>query len=275
MWQHHSETAATAAYAAINAAKTRAEFVLADANSPGYILVGRATWNYKAWENDLSGGVHNPEYTVEALEKAEMMAKSVGGSIVLDAPASVLPGVSTFVSGKVMNGDGTPAAGAALKLWANGAAYGGGSPSVSTVTAAANGTFAFMVEQTAASDYQVQWLRSGDGRTYLTSATVNVAMAKYTSTTTIKKSASPIKLGKSVTISGTVTAAKPATGTVKLQYKKGSGSWKSWTLTLDASSNYKKKFTPGSKGTWYFKATYNGTTEIATSKSAQISVKVK
>jgi formate-dependent nitrite reductase cytochrome c552 subunit len=275
MWQQHSETAATTAYAAINAAKTRAEFDPANSSNPGYILVGRATWNYKAWQNDLSGGVHNPEYTVGALDKAEMMAKSVGGSIVLDAPASVLPGVNTFVSGKAMNGDGTPAAGAVLKLWANGAAYGGGSPSVSTVTAAANGTFAFMVTQTAETAYQVQWLRSGDARTYLTSATVTVAKALYASKTTIKKSASEIKLGKSVTISGTVTSDVPATGTVKLQRRKGSGSWKSTTITLDASGNYKKKYTPGSTGTWYYKTTYNGSADVSTSKSGEVKVKVK
>ena len=39
-----------------------------------------ATWNYKAYVNDLSGGVHNPEYIQEGLSKAVMMAKSVGGS---------------------------------------------------------------------------------------------------------------------------------------------------------------------------------------------------
>ena len=275
-WQEETTAAADAAAAAITAAQTRSEFSLTDPNNAGYILSGRATWNYKAWGADGSTGVHNPEYIIAGLEKAEQLAKSVGGSFAaVSGPASVLPGVNTFISGKVVNGDGSPAAGAVLKLWANGAVYGGSNPSVSTVSAADNGTFAFLVSQTDATDYQVQWLRSGDATTFLTSATVKVAKAKYASTTTIKKSASTIKLNKSVKISGAVTPAAVG-ATVKIQYRKGtSGSWKSTTRTLDASSNYSKKFTPGSKGTWYYKATFNGTTEIATSKTSTIHVHVK
>ena len=37
-----------------------AEFSPTDSTKPGYMLVGRATWNYKACENDASDGVHNP-----------------------------------------------------------------------------------------------------------------------------------------------------------------------------------------------------------------------
>ena len=159
-WQADATAAADAAAAAITAAQTRSEFSLTDPNNAGYILSGRATWNYKVLGADGSTGVHNPEYIIAGLEKAVQLAKSVGGSIALDAPPSVLPGVNLFVSGKAINGDGTPAAGAVLKLWADGAVYGNGNGSSATVTAADNGSFAFLVQQADATTYSVQWIRS-------------------------------------------------------------------------------------------------------------------
>lgn len=275
-WQGDATAAATSAYAAINAAKTRTEFVATDPNSAGYILVGRATWNYKAWQNDLSGGVHNPEYIVDGLDKGKELAKSVGGSLTISAPPSVLPGVNLFISGKATNGDGTAAAGATIKLFANGAAY-GTNPLASTVKATDNGTFSFLVQQTDATSYQVKWVRSGDARTDLASNSVTVNRALYSSTTTVKKSASEIKVNKEIKITGTVTSSGPdkPTGSVKVSYRLGSGSWKYWTRPLDANGNYSKKFTPTKTGTWYFKSQYLGSATVATSKSGEVHTHVK
>jgi len=271
-WQADTTAAASAAAAAITAAQTRApaEYSLTDPTKPGYVLVGKATWNYKAVGSDLSGGVHNPEYMHAGLMKAEQMAKSVGGSFAqLTGPASVVPGGMGFVSSRVHNGDGTGAAGASLALYANGVATG------ETTKADAKGDFAFMIAPAAATTYTVKWVRSSDPLTDLWSAGVKVNVAKMASKTTIKASASTITLNKSVKLTGKVSPAA-AGATVKLQYRKGtSGSWKSWTLTLDASSAYSKKFTPGSKGSWYFKTSYAGTATVSSSNTGTIHVHVK
>jgi len=121
----------------------------------------------------------------------------------------------------------------------------------------------------------VTWIRSGDTRTNLTSPSVTVAMAKYSSSTTIAKSASSITTGKSVKISGKVTSSVAVTGKVKIYFRKGtSGSWKYYSVTL-SSGSYSKSITLSSKGTWYFKSEYLGTSTIATSKAAEISVNAK
>jgi hypothetical protein len=266
LWQGRATVASTSAYAEINAAKARPEFDGANSSSPGYILVGRATWNYKAWQNDASGGAHNPEYVVDGLQKAKQMAKSVGGSFfAVQGPVSVLPGGNALISGKVVNGDGSPAADATVQISSGG-----------TVMTSANGGFAFLVNPAVATTYSVTWVRSsGDARANLTSPGVTVAMAKYASTTTIAKSASSVTTGKSVKISGKVTSSVAVTGKVKIYFRKGtSGSWKYYSVTL-SSGSYSKSITLSSKGTWYFKSEYLGTSTIATSKAAEISVNAK
>ena len=271
-WQDDTQAKADEAAAAITAAQALApaEYSLTDPNKPGYVLVGRATWNYKAFVNDASTGVHNPMYIQAGLEKATKMAKSVGGSFsALQAPASVVPGGKGFVSGKAMNGDGSGAAGAKLELLADGVATG------DITTADARGVFAFAIEPAAATTYSVVWVRSGNSLTDLSSSSMKVAIAKSSSKTTIAASASSIKVGKTVKLSGKVTPAA-AGQTVKIEYRKGDGSWKTMgSVTLNASSAYAKSYTLQSKATWSFRAKYSGTTTVASSTSATVKVQVK
>ena len=265
-WQEDTAALADEAAAAITAAQASgaSEYSLTDATAPGYKLVGRATWNYKAYVNDLSGGVHNPEYIQEGLAEAVMMAKSVGGSFaVVQAPASLVPGKSGLVSGKVVNGDGSAAAGATLRLGGN------------TTTADAKGGFTFLVTPSGTTTYRVVWVRSGDSATDLTSASVKIAAAKIASSATAKASATSIRYGARVKLSGKVRPAA-AGRTVKLMARKGSGSWRTIkTVKLNSSSNYAYRYKPTARATWSFKARYAGTSSVRGSTSRVVKVRVR
>ena len=116
-WQEDATAQAAKVVTAITAAKTRSEFSATATTNPGYELVGRATWNYKAFENDASESVHNPTYIMAGLVKAEQMAKSVGGRFsYTSASTSVRKGRTGHVVGRVVNGDGSSAAGASVTL---------------------------------------------------------------------------------------------------------------------------------------------------------------
>jgi Cytochrome c552. len=142
-WQNVAKDEAAKVATAITAAQTASEFSMTDSSKPGYVLVGRATWNYMVWQQDSSGSVHNPPYVMAGLQKAEQLAMSVGGKFAFfGGSASILPGGTGFVSGKVVNGDGSGAAGAMIKL----------STGVTT-TADALGGFTFIVTQDVATSY--------------------------------------------------------------------------------------------------------------------------
>jgi hypothetical protein len=271
-WQEEAAAAAQAAADAITAAQTTtpAIYSLTDPTDAGYVLLGKATWNYKAFGSDASGGAHNPEYIVEALAKAEQLAKSVGGSFAHFAgPASVVPGGMGYLAGGVDNGDGTGAAGASLALYADGVATG------LTTLSDAKGDFAFMISPTVATTYTVKWTRSSSSITTLWSGEVKVGIAKVASRTTLTASAKSIMLGKTVKLTGKVTPADPGK-TVTFQTRRPGTAWKTRaTLTLSDASTFLKKFTPKARGKWYFRVTYPGSATVGTSKSPRILVTVK
>jgi len=173
-WQADASAEAQKAAAAITAAQTRKEYSLTDTTKPGYVLVGKATWNYKVFENDASSGVHNPEYVVAGLVKAKQMAKSVGGSFKsVGASKVVKRGRTAFVWGKVVNGNRRAAANATLALYKNGKATG------MTVKANARGTFAFsFVAKGTTARYRVRWLRASERVTHLRSARVTITVRR-------------------------------------------------------------------------------------------------
>src|SRR5450759_1224536 len=173
-WQADASAAAQNAATAIAAAQTRKEYSLTDKKKPGYVLVGKATWNYKVFENDASSGVHNPEYVVAGLVKAKQMAKSVGGSFKsVGASKVVKRGRTAFVWGKVVNGNRRAAANATLALYKNGKATG------MTVKTNARGTFAFsFVAKGTTARYRVRWLRASERVTHLRSARVTITVRR-------------------------------------------------------------------------------------------------
>jgi hypothetical protein len=267
-WQAKTAGLAADAEAAITAVTDNEPdsfFDASNSSDPTYILIGRATWNYKAWEADSSDGVHNPPYIDAGLVKATQMAKSAGGKFAqLFSSNSVAPGGTGFITGQVKNGDGTAAAAASLKL-----------SDGSTTTSDAKGNFSFMVKPNGSTTYTVTWIRSGDSGTWLT-ASAKVAVAKRSSKTTIAASATTITFRKSVRLSGKVSP-NAAGQTVKIQYRRTtSQSWKNLkTRTLNASSGYAYKYTPPKRGTWYFRTLYAGTSTVAASHAHTIRVTVR
>ncbi len=168
-WQSAAETQADAVVAAIDVAKTKSEFSLTDSSKPGYVLVGRATWNYKAYEQDLSGSVHNPRYIMAGLKKAEQEALSVGGKFsYVSASKSVKKNKKGHVAGVILNGNGTPAAYGAVTLMR-------GSTVLKSTKADEDGHFAFTFKVTRTyKNYKVKWARSGDATTSLYSKALTI-----------------------------------------------------------------------------------------------------
>jgi hypothetical protein len=172
-WQTAATAQAAKAAAAITAAQKRAEYSLTDKTKPGYTLVGKATWNYKVWENDASDGVHNPEYVVAGLAKSETLARSVGGKFKnVFAPSTLKRGRTAYVSGTVVNGDGSRAAGAKVVLYKNGKA-------TSHVTMTdGQGAFAFKIKPSTKTTYKVVWQRASDNNTRVKSAAKTVKVVR-------------------------------------------------------------------------------------------------
>jgi hypothetical protein len=168
-WQSAAKTQADAVAAAITKAKTMSEFSATTTTKPGYILVGRATWNYKAWENDASGSVHNPTYIMAGLKKAEQEARSVGGYYTHAAAKSpVKKNHNGHVAGRIVNGDKSAATGAKVVLMR-------GSTVIGTTLSDATGNFAFTFKVTKTyKNYQVKWVRSGSAATDLRSAKITI-----------------------------------------------------------------------------------------------------
>ena len=168
-WQTNAEEQAAAVVAAIDIAKTKSEFSVSDSARPGYVLVGRATWNYKAFENDASGSVHNPRYIMAGLRKAEQEALSVGGKYsYVSASQSVKMNRKGHVAGVVVNGNGTPAVGAAVTLMR-------GSTVLKSTHADENGHFAFTFKVTRTyKNYKVKWARSSSSLTNLYSKSMTI-----------------------------------------------------------------------------------------------------
>ncbi len=162
-WQEAAEQQAAAVVAAITTAKTKSEFSATDSSKPGYVLVARATWNYKAYENDASTGVHNPRYIMAGLKKAEQEALSVGGRFAyLATSKTVRKNRKAHVAGVIRNGNGTPAASGTVKLVR-------GSRVLKSTKADEDGHFAFTFKvKRTYKNYKVKWVRSGSNATNLT-----------------------------------------------------------------------------------------------------------
>ena len=172
-WQTAAGDEAATVAAAITAAKTRSAFSATVTTNPGYVLVGRATWNYKAFENDASGSVHNPTYIMAGLKKAEQMAKSVGGRFMhAAAKTPVKKNSNAHVAGRIVNGDNSAATAAKVVLMR-------GSKVLGTTLSDATGNFAFTFKVTKTyKNYKVKWVRSGSSLTDLKSANITITVKK-------------------------------------------------------------------------------------------------
>ena len=145
--------------AAIKSAEKRKEFSWTNKKAPGYILVGKATFNYKVYENDASGGVHNPDYVLDGLMRAIDLADSVGGTF------KAISGGKGVVSGIIINGDKTPAIDGKVILLKNGKA------TKQWAMSDYKGGFAFPVK--GSGKYAVVWQRASEKGTWVYSPWVN------------------------------------------------------------------------------------------------------
>ena len=172
-WQTAAKEQADKVAAAIAVAKTKREFSESNSSKPGYVLVGRATWNYKAYENDASGSVHNPTYVLAGLKTAEREALSVGGRFSYTAASSsVKKNKKGHVAGVVVNGNRTPAAGASVTLVR-------GRKVLARTKADDNGHFAFTFKVARTyKNYKVKWIRSGSATTNLTSKAMRIRVRR-------------------------------------------------------------------------------------------------
>ena len=148
----------TAVVAAIDTAKTQSEFSATDSTKPGYVLVGRATWNYKAFENDASGSVHNPPYIMAGLQARPSRWPSRSAASTPTSPPS--PSVKKNKKGHV--------AGARRQRRRHrrrrrrGRCSCVAPPCSSSTQADENGHFAFTFKVTKTyKNYKVKWARSG------------------------------------------------------------------------------------------------------------------
>ena len=91
---------------------------------------------------------------------------------------------------------------------------------------------------------------------------------------TLKASATSVKKNATVKFTGQINTS--ATGSVTIQKKTGSGSWKNWkTVSLNATGAYSASLKMTSKGTFYFRTKFAASATQVGGTSAQVKVVVK
>lgn len=258
-WQTDATAMAAQATAAIDAAVARG--VGSDD------LVKRAWSNVSAFMQDGSTGAHNPPYIQAGLKKAVTLAKSAGGTLSVVAPASAGKNALFAVAGRALNGDGSAAVGATIKLFADGVEFG-------EATTGNNGNFGFMFAQTDDTHFTVKWIRSSQAASDL-SQTAHVEFARAATTLTCVRSASSAYAGRTFYLRGSIAPAMSALVTV--QYKSpGSSTWRTLaTRTTTTAGAYSVSTRQTRRGTWYFRAVYAGNAEYLPKTSSTTSVLVR
>jgi hypothetical protein len=168
-WQGTAADLAAEASSAIKAALVRLPKTNGVPSSAAeYNLLQRAAANVSIFDQDSSGGAHNPPYEQAGLTKAIQLAQSAGGSVSISAPSVVVSGRLFGIAGRVLNGDGSAAAGVTVTL-RNGASV------LGTAVTDASGNYAFAYAQSSAATYSVVWERSSQSASDLTaSATIGM-----------------------------------------------------------------------------------------------------
>lgn len=271
-WQAEVSEAGVEANAAVTAARLRAEYTSGGTGAKE--LYGRAWLNNNTYTNDGSTGAHNPPYILAGLKVATKMANSVGGTFdQLYATSRVTYGGLALIGANLNNGDDTDAVDAtvALEKRVGGVWVQQGDPVQSNI----NGNASFLMSPVTTGDYRLRWDRCGNDNADMYSATKRITVV---SITTAARSKSTVYYSSSTysrrifVLSGSVTP-NAAGATVRIQAKKGSGSWRTiYTNTLSASSTYRRTIRPTSRGTWYYRTIYSGNAAVAGSTSPSVRV---
>lgn len=276
-WKADAAAVSAQLTTAITAAKLRSEFT----TTGGTYLVAVGWTNQYFYTGEGSMGAHNPPYIQTGLKKGLQLAKSVGGSFAtVSAPsAPVAPSTLNAVAGKIVNGDGSGAAGGALSLLV------GGSP-VGTTVSDASGNFAFSVAPAATTSYVVRWERSSNAATHLLSdaKTITVAVVKIPTTITVRTSRTSAFIGQVFVLSGLVTPSPDMIGrNMHADVKKPNRAYWTYSSARTIYSNagvaswwYRYTLVSGMvRGTYQFKAVYDGDATYAPSQSPIVSVLVR
>ena len=198
----------------------------------------------------------------------------------VSAPSGpVAPSTMSAVAGKIVNGDGSGAAGGTLTLLV------GGSP-VGTTMSDANGNFAFTVAPAATTTYVVRWDRSSNAATYLSSAAKTITVSGgggggIATTIGIATSSTSVLLNRTFTLSGVVTPVGLVGTNMHCDVKKpGSARWSySSARTIYSSGGVARwlyKYTPRLiRGTYAFKAVYDANATYNGSTSGIVYVRVR
>jgi hypothetical protein len=257
----------------ITAAKARAEFSTDQATAGGY-LVAVGWTNQLAYTNEGSMGAHNPPYIQAGLKKGIQLAKSVGGSFVTAAPATVDANAVFAVAGTLKNGDGSGAADGTVQLF-------DGATKLGEVVSDTNGNFAFQLAQTSAKTYTVKWMRSSLAATVLAKGTsVGMTAARVVKIDTdLFMTCNKIsdKRTYSYRLSGRIDPVMSGVP-IAIYYKTPSSSvFKLYKILTTSSTGVftmvKTTTRTTSLGTWSWRAKYAGDA-THTSASAIVSVKI-
>jgi len=213
-------------------------------------------------ESEGSWGIHNWPYASAVIQKALEQAKSVKDTldgITIDqspapytTPLSTIYGFPATISGKVQGGTPSTMLGGSAVLWAMPASGTRYTPVASVYLSGDNvDTYSFSVMPAQQTRYIVQFAGNASYEALVSTAYVDVQVAWRV---VITRSASTVKAGKKVTISGTI--GPTATGTVTVHRKQGTNGSSSTvaTVTLDASGKYSASITMKNKGTFYLRA---------------------
>lgn len=232
-------------------------------------LLKRASANWSLFNQDSSGGAHNPPYEQAGLKKAIELAKSAGGTISVTAPAKVGSSALFGIQGMVTNGNGTPAVGVTVTLYK-------GATLLGTIASDANGNYAFAYAQTVAGSYTVKWARSSQAVSDLT-ASASVGMIVPPVETDISLTINRASARRSITsytLSGVLSGA-PAGSPVVLSYKRpGETTWRSWvTVTTDSAGAFSKTTRGYALGYYTYRAKFV-TTSAYLGSSAQARIRI-
>jgi 5-hydroxyisourate hydrolase-like protein (transthyretin family) len=125
-----------------------------------------------------------------------------------------------------------------------------------------NSRYTFVWTPTTLGTYEIEATWLGNETTHNATSSVLTLAAKWTSTISIALSSTEITKGKSVTISGNITAEdnnKLANATVAILYKPSSGEWISLAnVTTNSNGTYTNTWKPKTEGTYYIMATWKG-----------------
>jgi hypothetical protein len=223
-------------------------------------LLKRAWANVDLFNQDSSGGAHNPTYEQAGLAKATLLAKSAGGTLSMSAPARVSSGGLFGIAGTALNGDGSPAADVWVKLYKNDVLF-------ESIKSNANGSYFFALAQTSGATYMVKWSRSSQSVSDLTaSAAVNMDVVQVASDLSLEITPQTSRRGARFTMRGELHAgagdADVAGASIAISFRRpGSTTWSSWTtVTTGSDGKYSITKIDNTRGTWTYRARYLGST---------------